>query len=136
MHKVMNINEFVATRTVVLKNESSGHIDKCFDDSALVSMTNFDFMKVGESYNCFISLFGDVADKKDKDAVRCKIISKEVIGNKDFLKVLVGTEYYYVPKYKIKEGIKDEFMFNYTRKDLIKVNEVIHNDLFRDDLYV
>ena len=45
MHKVIKINEFAATRMVELQNELTGNIDICFDDSALVSINNFEFMK-------------------------------------------------------------------------------------------
>ena len=75
MHKVIKINEFAATRMVELQNELTGNIDICFDDSALVSINNFEFMKVGNRYNCFIELFGEMAEEGNSEAVTCKIIS-------------------------------------------------------------
>ncbi|MDD2959679.1 MAG: hypothetical protein PHR92_14380 [Lachnospiraceae bacterium] len=132
MYKLVKINDSTATRTVELENEITGHIDVCFDDSALVSTKNFEFMKVGNSYNCFIKLFGTMVNEGDTEAVRCKIISDEVVGYKEFLKVLVDEEVYYIPKNKVKDKTKDEFIFAYTRKDLIKVDKVVHDDLLSE----
>lgn len=130
MYKVIKVNEYTATRTIELENEITGHRDICFDDSALVSMNNFGFMKLGDSYECYIKLFGEVSDRKE--SVNCKIISNEMIGYKNFIKVLVDGEIYYVPKSKVQDETIEEFAFVYTRKDLIKVNEVIHDDLLSD----
>lgn len=132
MYKVLKINESSATRTVELENESTGNIDICFDDSALVSMSNFEFMKEGEYYECFIKLFGKISDESNIKAVKCRIISNVVIGNKKFLQVSVDKEIYFVPEDKVKNVIKDNFWFTYTRKDLIKVNEIIHSDLLEE----
>ena len=132
MHKVIKINEFAATRMVELQNELTGNIDICFDDSALVSINNFEFMKVGNRYNCFIELFGEMAEEGISEAVTCKIISNERIGNGNFLKVFVGKEIYYVPRSQVGSMPMKEFLFAYTRKDLIKVDEVIHEDLLNE----
>lgn len=132
MYKVIKINKSSATRTVELKNEITGSLDVCFDDSAIVSMNNFEFIKVGESYDCFIKLFGEMADEKDVKGVNCKIVSSEVVGSKEFFKVLVGKEIYFIPRNKVGNEIKEEFLFAYTRKDLIKVNDIIHDDLLND----
>ena len=132
MHKVIKINEFAATRMVELQNELTGNIDICFDDSALVSINNFEFMKVGNRYNCFIELFGEMAEEGNSEAVTCKIISNEMIGNGNFLKVFVGKEIYYVPRSQVGSMPMKEFLFAYTRKDLIKVDEVIHEDLLNE----
>ena len=89
-------------------------------------------MKVGESYNCFIKLFGEIVNEENQKAVKCKIISNEMIGSKEFLKVSVNKEIYYIPRSKVKNGKKNDFLFTYTRKDLIKVNGVIHGDLLNE----
>ena len=117
------------TRTVELENEITGNRDMCFDDSALVSTNNFEFMKDGDVYDCFIKLFGEIWDEDNSKVVKCKIKSSEIIGNRKFLKVSVDKEIYYVPETKIQNVKNNEFLFAYTRKDLIKVNEVIHDDL-------
>jgi len=57
VYKVIEINEAVATRTIKLQNIDSGTIDICFDDSELVS--NFNFMKAEQIYDCKILLFGE-----------------------------------------------------------------------------
>lgn len=132
MYKLIKINESTATRTVVLENEVTGNRDVCFDDSALVSMNNFEFMKIGESYNCLIKLFGEIVYGVNQEAVYCRIISNEVIGCKIFKKVLVGKDIYYIPENKIQDETKQDFLFTYTRKDLIKVDNVVHDDLLND----
>lgn len=132
MHKLTKINESTATRTVELENELTGNIDTCFDDSALVSVNNFEFMKVGDSYDCVIKLFGEMTNEDNQESIKCKMISSEMIGNKEFLKVLVDKEIYYIPRNKIGNEIKNDFLFSFTRKDLIKVNGVIHDDLLND----
>lgn len=43
MYKVISINDDEMTRSVELENTTTGTIDDCFDDSALVSDKNFDF---------------------------------------------------------------------------------------------
>lgn len=133
MYKVIEINKYTATKTVELENEITGHRDICFDDSALVSMNNFEFMQLGNSYDCYIKLFGEIAKADNKEAVNCKIISNQVVGCKKFIKVLVDGEIYYVPKNKMPDETIKEFPFTYTRKDLIKVDEVIHDDLLSED---
>lgn len=132
MYKVLKISESLATRTVELENEITGNKVICFDDSALVSMNNFEFIKEGECYECFIKLFGEISDKSNSKAIMCKIVSKEVIGNKNFFKVSVDKEIYFVPEDKVKNVIKDDFWFAFTRKDLIKVNDIIHSDLLNE----
>ena len=89
-------------------------------------------MKVGNRYNCFIDLFGEMAEEGNSEAVTWKIISNERIGNGNFLKVFVGKEIYYVPRSQVGSMPMKEFLFAYTRKDLIKVDEVIHEDLLNE----
>lgn len=132
MYKVIEVKEYSATRTIKLENEITGHRDICFDDSALVSVNNFGFMKLGNSYKCYIKLFGEISKEDNKEAVNCKIIANEVVGCKKFIKVLVDGDIYYVPKSKVQDETIKEFAFTYTRKDLIKVDEVIHDDLLSD----
>lgn len=132
MYKVVKINESLATRILELENEITGKKELCFDDSALVSRNNFDFMKESESYDCSIKLFGEIADKRNQEAILCNIVSREKIGNKNFFKVLASGEIYYVPQSKVPNSGNDAFLFAYTRKDLIKVNEVIHESLLSE----
>ena len=46
------------------------------------------------------------------------------------VKVLVEADEYYIPIKKVNDFLDSkEFYFQYTRKDLIEVNEIIHADL-------
>ncbi|EAC6121328.1 hypothetical protein BJM58_07495 [Listeria monocytogenes] len=132
MHYVESITESVVTRVLELKNESTGTVDLCFDDSAVVSNKNFEFMKQGNSYDCKIKLFGDLVKEKEERTVACLITNVNVrIGNSDFLEVNVKDDVYYIPKEKVLNILEqDIILFKISRKDLIEVNDVIHGDLF------
>ena len=131
MHKVLSIDSDEMARSIELKNMKTGTIDICFDDSALVSDKNFDFINVGEEYKCKIKLFGNVTTNLQENAVLCKVVEKDVsVGTKKMVKVSVETDEYYIPIKKIRDFLDlDEFYFRYTRKDLVAVNNIVHADL-------
>lgn len=130
MYRVISICDDEMTRIVKLENTITGTIDECFDDSALISGENFDFLMLENMYNCKIKLFGNVSNEMQDEAVLCKIICKNaVVGTKNMVQVLVENDEYYIPVKKVAH-ISDinYFYFKYTRKDLIQVNEIIHAD--------
>ena len=127
MYKVIKINEAAATRTMELKNMETGSNIECFDDSALVSFENFEFMEVGSVYDCKVKLFGKVVDIQTEQSILCEALKECVIGKKKFLEVCVKEDIYYV---SLEMGLeKSMFHFESTRKDLIQVNDIIHDDL-------
>ena len=98
MHRVLSIDNDEMTRNIELENMKTGTIDICFDDSALVSDKNFDFMNAGEEYKCKIKLFGNVTTNLQENAVLCKVVEKDVsVGTKKMVKVSVETDEYYIP---------------------------------------
>lgn len=131
MYSVVSIDNDEMTRNVKLKNLNTGTIDICFDDSAVVSDENFNFMSEGSEYNCKIKLFGNVASNIQDKAVLCKIVQENIIvGTQKMVKVLVEDDEYYIPAKKISKLVYlKEFYFRYTRKDLIEVDNIIHADL-------
>jgi hypothetical protein len=131
MYKVLSIDNDEMTKNIELKNTKTGTIDMCFDDSALVSDRNFDFMKVGGEYKCKIKLFGNVAINLLEKTVLCKVVDKDIIvGTKKMVKVLVEDDEYYIPAKKLNDFLDiKEFYFRYTRKDLIEVDNTTHADL-------
>lgn len=131
MYSVVSINNDEMTKNVELKNLKTGTIDVCFDDSALISDMNFDFMNVGSEYNCKIKLFGNAVSNLQEKAILCKIVDKNIIvGTKKMVKVLVEDDEYYIPTKKVNNLVDlKEFYFKYTRKDLIEVDNIIHADL-------
>lgn len=131
MYSVVSIDNDEMTRNVKLKNLETGTIDTCFDDSAVLSDENFDFMKEGGKYNCKIKLFGNVVSNVQDKAVLCKTIKENIIvGAQKMAKVLVEDDEYYVPAKKISKLVDlKEFYFKYSRKDLIEVDNVVHADL-------
>ncbi|MBO4688395.1 MAG: hypothetical protein J5636_07760 [Clostridiales bacterium] len=134
MHRVLEFDEAAATRSVVLKNLLSGTVDRCFDDSELVSSdSNFSFMRLNGEYDCKIVLFGEFAMAEDEKAICCKILERDVlIGKKMFFKVWVGQDEYYIRKPEPDTTVgSDTIYFHCTRKDLRQVNHVIHADLQR-----
>ena len=134
MYKVLKIVEGDATRQVELKDLGTGAIELCFDDSALVSDRNFDFMQVGQQYDCRIKLFGKPVPKKTDTSITCKIMRTEVmVGERVFTEVMTSCGVYYVPSKKIAEYLTyGYFEFICTRKDLVQVNGTVHGDLCSD----
>lgn len=131
MYKVISISDDEMTRNVELENSNTGTIEECFDDSALISDINFNFITIGKEYECKIKLFGTVVQNMQNKTVICKIISKnEKVGTKEMVKVLVDNNEYYIPRKKVEKDLdKEEFLFRYTRKDLIQVDNILHSDM-------
>lgn len=131
MYQLIEIRADEVTRFIKLKNIETGIIDECFDDSAVISERNFNFMQMDQQYECKIKLFGKPVAEKTSDSVSCKIMNQEVIiGRKPMVEVQVNNSTYYIARQKVKEYLEfDSFNFCFTRKDLIQVNDVIHADL-------
>ena len=131
MHKLIRIDEAMATRFLVLKNLESGIVERCFDDTPWLSDDNFEFMLVNQEYNCKIKLFGDAVEGKTEDSVLCRVINRDVvIGRKPMVQVEVDSGQYYIPQNTIKDYLdRDSFYFECMRKDLIQVNDVINPGL-------
>lgn len=85
-------------------------------------------MKMNEVYECKIKLIGDPVNENDGDGVICKVINREVkLGKGVLVEVEVDRGKYYIPKNVVKEFLdRGSFKFDYFRKDLIQVNDVIH----------
>ncbi len=130
MYTVVRMQEYMATRDVWLKNEETGTIDICFDDSLAISEAGFDFLKVGEQYECKIGLFGEAETGPVNGAVPLKIVSKRVkVGNRNKVKVNLNGDIYYITPNKIPEFLPDQILwFSITRKDLIQVDDVLNSD--------
>ncbi|MBC8536435.1 hypothetical protein [Feifania hominis] len=131
MYELLEISESAATRFLTLKNMETNTVEECFDDSALVSDKNFEFMKTGRQYDCKIKLFGTPVNSKVPNSVNCKILDTNVvIGNTPFVEVIVNKNKYYIVRQKAMRFEKEDFIsFLFTRKDLIQVDSVIHPDL-------
>jgi hypothetical protein len=130
MYKVIRIYKGIATSFIDLLNLDTGTIDKVFDDSSVVSYDNFDFIKEGGLYDCKIELFGDFLMNKNNSSVDVTIIETNVtVGNTKYLKVLMNGDVYYIPESEAENiELKKKMHYNFTRKDLIQVNDVIHAD--------
>ena len=130
MYEVIEIIEYAMTRDVMLKNLVTGKVEKCFDDSALISdYNNFEFMQVGSCYKCKILLFGNnCIDGGLGESMFCEITKQEVIiGNYCFAEVKVGNDYYYLPRKEVEQYLdKGSFMYSVSRKDLIQVDNIVH----------
>lgn len=134
MYRLLEIVEGDATRQVQLENLDTGATELCFDDSALVSDRNFDFMQIGQQYDCKIKLFGKPVLTKTDTSITCKVTRTEVIiGERAFTEVVTSCGMYYVPSKNIAEYLpQGSFEFFCTRKDLVQVNGTIHGDLLSD----
>lgn len=131
MYKVVKIHDYIATRDVGLRNEDTGTNDICFDDSELVSKQNFGFIEEGKTYDCKIKLFGEFPEKRTDISVEVKVVdSTVIIGKGVFLKVQIKNDIYFIPKKAAVDIDIDKIMlFDFTRKDLIQVNDIIQHDL-------
>jgi hypothetical protein len=119
------------TRVLQLENLETGTVENCFDDSALKSNDNFEFMEVGKEYGCKIELFGGFIETKTDSSVEIKVINPEVtVGKKMMLEVQADKDIYFIPRAKADIiNMKGRLFFDFTRKDLIQVDDVIHSDL-------
>jgi len=67
----------MATSFLTLINEVTGTIDECFDDSLVKdvsgAMKDFEFMEIGKTYDCKITLLGDFTKVNEKNSVLKKI---------------------------------------------------------------
>ena len=131
MYELMEVIEDDVTRLIKLKNIDTDMIEECFDDSAVVSENNFNFMQIGQKYECKIKLFGKPLHERTSNSSICKVINKEIIiGKKVMVEIQVDNNKYYIPRQKISKYLDtDTFYFYFTRKDLIQVNDIIHADL-------
>jgi len=132
MYKLISINESAVTRTVDLKSINTGMVNTCFDDSALVSIdNNFDFMEIGKEYKCKVKLFGHIVERKSQTGVECTILEKNIkVGNTLLVEVSVDNDIYYIYQEKVASYLSEEkFTFEFTRKDLIQVDDIVHDDL-------
>lgn len=127
MYKLLSIEESSATRNLELENLNSGTIDLCFDDSSVTSYENFEFMKINEVYDCKIYLFG----KLDEDGEELHYIKDIKVGTKALSEVSnKNGDIYYIDKNSTNVITSKGKMitYKYTRKDIVKVNNVIHPD--------
>lgn len=127
MYKLLFIEESVATRNLELKNLNTDTIDLCFDDAAVTSFENFDFMEINEIYDCKIYLFGELDDAGEN----LKYIKDVTIGSRYLSEVANEKgDVYYINKIYVSKFINAEKILNYkyTRKDIIQVNNVVHPD--------
>ena len=133
MFKLLDVNEATMTRFLLLENIDTGTVDCCFDDSALKSNNNFEFMQVGEKYDCKIELFGKFSEEMSDSSIEVKTNSQILtLGKKCMIVVQAGKDIYYVPQSKyLKTNTNDSAFLSYTRKDLIQVDSVVHADYLR-----
>ena len=133
MYELIDIVENDAARLIKLKNIDTGIIEECFDDSAVVSDNNFDFMQIGQKYECKIKLFGKPLAERTSNSIICKVVNREfVIGQRAMVEVEINNSKYYIPRRKVSEYLdNDIFNFYFTRKDIVQVNNIIHADLLQ-----
>ncbi len=132
MYELISIVDSLMTRYVRLRNCETGKIELCFDDSELCDkgQKDFGFMNIGEIYECLILLFGRLL-KSDEiisdDCILCKQAGS--IRKLDLYNIFPvesnGNIYYILEKDVQKITCTKEFIFKSSRKDLIKVNDVI-----------
>jgi hypothetical protein len=131
VYKVIKIYKSTATSFIDLLNLDTGTIDKVFDDSSVVSYDNFGFIEEGGIYDCKIELFGVFLNNNSDDScVEITLIeTNAIVGNTKYIKVLINSDVYYIPESETRDiKLKKKMYYNFTRKDLIQVDNVIHAD--------
>ena len=132
MYKVTKINKSAVTNFIELLNLDTGTPNICFDDSALfgINTENFEFMEEGAVYVCKIELFGKFEATPTPLSSELTIIETGVIvGSKNYLKVSIDSDLYYIPEAEAKNVSLERHMnYEFTRKDLIQVDNAIHAD--------
>ena len=138
MYKLLSIEDYMFTRYVELKNCETGKVEQCFDDSDVRNdeQKDFWFMQICGIYECKILLFGrafDLSETMEENCILCKAIGQELtVGRLKIIPVVNNENLYYVATKDIK-NIKDvsRFAFDFSRKDLIQVDEIIAPKLLR-----
>jgi len=132
MHKVIKIDKCTATNFIDLINLETGTKDHVFDNSSTVNIKyeNFEFMQEDKIYDCKISLFGEFKKRKTKNTTEVIVIDPNVaIGKVRFIEVRIGSNIYYISAADaIGFELKEKMNYDFTRKDLIQVNNIIHGD--------
>lgn len=130
MYKIIKIRNYAATRDIELQNLNTNTINLCFDDSAVVSYNNFDFIEEGKVYDCKMELLGNFEHTKSDSNVIVTILESDVlIRNTKHLKVSIDSDIYYILMSDTKNFTLTKYMYyHFTRIDLIQVDNVIHGD--------
>lgn len=130
MYKIIKIRNYAATRDIELQNLNTNTINLCFDDSAVVSYNNFDFIEEGKVYDCKMELLGNFEHTKSDSNVIVTILESDVlIRNTKYLKVSIDSDIYYILMSDTKNFNLTQYMYyHFTRIDLIQVDNVIHGD--------
>lgn len=130
MYKIIKIRNYAATRDIELQNHNTNTINLCFDDSAVVSYNNFDFIEEGPVYDCKMELLGNFEHTKSDSNVIVTILESDVlIRNTKYLKVSIDSDIYYILMSDTKNFTLTKYMYyHFTRIDLIQVDNVIHGD--------
>ena len=148
MYELIDIVEDDAPRLLKLKNIDTGIIEECFDDSAVVSDDNFDFMQIGQKYECKIKLFGKPLAERTSNSIICKVVNREVmIGQRAMVEVQINNSKYYIPRQKVSEYLDNDifnFYFKYSHNFFIALalcetlffSSLLHSpkDLFKSAL--
>lgn len=126
MYKVKKIDQFEFTRNIVLASTDGTEIT-VFDDSDLLGNNDFDFIKVGQSYNFKIGILGDV----------CKIGKEFIVGENQKIGEVVfrclldsknNVFYLELDNQAISDDeIGSKIKVDVERYDILQVNETVHS---------
>ena len=127
MYTLLREKEYAVDRDVWLRNEETGTIDMCYDNSWFFDEVGFAFMEIGKSYECKIELTGRAETEPLTGAVPYQILSwSEQVGTKKRVKVCHNGDIYYIAPGDISDfKSKNEVWFTVFHKDLIQVDETL-----------
>jgi len=126
MYTVLKITEYVMDREIILKNCTTGAVETCFDNSLIFDEGNFEFMRVGEKYDCKILLHGYTSSENCQANIECLSTGKDVlIGSERLSEVIADDNVYFVRSENLPTDMVPgrKIFYACTRKDLIEVDQ-------------
>lgn len=123
MFYLKEIIKYGVTRDLLLESTESKKVYTVFDDSDLMPDNVFDFLKVGNVYDCKIGILADV----DENGTPFKVISREKIGKMKVMKIQneVGDLFYIWDLKSVKTSTT--VFIKVIRYDLLAVGNIIHD---------
>lgn len=129
MYKLNKIINYEVTRDLILESGKSKQEYTVFDDSDILGNDEFDFLKVGNKYQCKIGIFGDVSDSDN--GTKFLVLGKEKIGNRYFEKVVNSQDDIFFMPICATFTTDSIIYIKIRRYDLLEVNDIVYDKSFK-----
>lgn len=123
LYRVNEIISYAVTRDLVLRSELTDKEYVVFDDSDVLGKKQFSFLKIGDTYQCKIGIFGEV----DSNGSEFEVLNKEKIANMKLVRVKNNSgDIFYIPD-SPENVMQSSVKINIRRYDLLAVGEIIND---------